>query len=614
MNLLSPTFEPSKSQLSIIKTANALGLDHKPYGNGRAILHCPFHDDKTPSCYIIENNPATGEGYYHCFGCEAGGDVFSLVQKIKGVSFPSAKNFVFSVNGFAVETVSPSNDIDTDTDSSSKFIELSPEQEISNSILEYGNSDLRILKMAMETLGFEKLIPKELLKPEELTALISKKIKKEAVIAWKHEAMAFFGANDRLLFFLDEPYICNNNKWEKLSVGEFRQLIINFLEYRFGLKWVTKSRSTEMFYFIEAFKRVIQKNNSFIFPIADDTDNQIFVYLKNRILSLSTSTGETSFLDPKKNPFFSTCQWNVSISLGDTDIITAPIFSAYLKRVQPKEENQILLMELMGYMLVPDNRLQKFFILQGEGKNGKSVFLSILKEMIGDGNYTSLSLDQLEHSYALSALIGKTANICADMGEIDKAAEGLLKSITSGDQITCDRKYLSAITFLPTAKHVFSTNNIPRFSDKTEGLWRRMIIIPFEEILDDNEIDVTITEKLKKENDQIFLFAVEGLKRIIRNGWRFSISENVKKTLNDERDNASTLRQFVKEKCELSSTDSIETHKFYHEYSSWTRANGQNPSSKNSIGRELNRLGVKSKVITYAGDSIRKYAGINLKE
>ena len=600
MNLL----EPLKATLSIFKVASALGLDFKPL-NGKALLLCPFHKDDSPSFSLVESGK-NGEGFYHCFGCQKSGDVFSLAQKLRSLPFPEAKQFVYSVNGFAVETPSyaPASQLKSGTiipDTVQKVFEE--------------NSEIQILKSVMETIGFKKSIPASLSSPEELTEFLEKKISRTASISWKTEAMAFYGfyANDTLFFYLGEPYMRRNNRWLKLSDTELARLSVEFLEHRFGENWVTKTKNQDMLYFIRTYARIVENNNSFLCS-APDSDNTITsVLLQNKILSV-LANGEIELLDPKKTIFFSTAQWNVSLNESDTTAMSAPVFQQYLKRVQPKEENQILLMELMGYMLVPDNRLQKFFILKGEGKNGKSVFLSILKDMIGEGNYTSLSLDQLEKSYALSALIGKTANICADMGEIDKAAEGLLKSITSGDQITCDRKYLSAVTFLPTAKHVFSTNNIPRFSDKSEGLWRRMIIIPFDEILDDNEIDVSITEKLKKEIDQIFLFALEGLKRIIKNGWRFTIPENIKNTLNEERDNASTLRQFVNSQCTLAPDESIETQKYYHEYCLWTRANGQSPSSKNSIGRELVRFGIKSKTTSFAGESVRKYFGISLKE
>lgn len=604
--------EPLKSMLSILKTAEALGLSFVRHGEnlGRAILCCPFHDDKNPSFSLIESSPKNGEGFYHCFGCQASGDVFSLAQKMKGLSFVDAKRLVYSINGYEVPIL---NINDTDTDNNKEnLIPLLHEQ--AHEVFKE-NSEITVLKNVMNSLGYKNYIPKELNSPEELSSFLKTKMAKQAMVDWKREAMSFycFHSADTLVWYLDEPYLHRGTSWAKLTDNELTRLSIEFLEYRFGEKWVTKARNNEMLYFIRAYARIIFENNSFLFtPKCDDI--LFSILLQNKILTISAD-GEINLFDPKKEIYFSTVQWNVSLGhYHCDDNIVAPVFGSYLKRIQPKEENQILLMELMGYMLVPDNRLQKFFILQGEGKNGKSVFLSILKEMIGNGNYTSLSLDQLEKSYALASLMGRTANICADMGEIDKTAEGLLKSITSGDQITCDRKFLSAITYTPTAKHVFSTNNIPRFSDKSEGLWRRMIIIPFDETLSDEEVDVTITEKLKKEIDQIFLFALEGLKRIIKNGWKFSVPNEIKDVINEERDNASTLRQFVNENCTLSSSDSVDVKFFYNEYVLWTKENGQKPSSKNSIGRELARFEVKSKVVTYAGQSIRKYEGISIKE
>ena len=80
--------------------------------------------------------------------------------------------------------------------------------------------------------------------------------------------------------------------------------------------------------------------------------------------------------------------------------------------------------------------------------------------------------------FALTPTLGKLANIASEVGEIDRVAEGFLKSFTAGDMMTFDRKHVAPIEALPTARLILSTNNRPRFSDRSGGLWRRMICCP----------------------------------------------------------------------------------------------------------------------------------------
>ena len=70
----------------------------------------------------------------------------------------------------------------------------------------------------------------------------------------------------------------------------------------------------------------------------------------------------------------------------------------------------------------------------------------------------------------LTQTIGKLLNVAADCGEIDRIAEGLLKSFTSGEKMFFDRKGINGVNCLPTARRMIGTNNRPRFADKSNGI------------------------------------------------------------------------------------------------------------------------------------------------
>ena len=81
--------------------------------------------------------------------------------------------------------------------------------------------------------------------------------------------------------------------------------------------------------------------------------------------------------------------------------------------------------------------------------------------------------------FQLTHTLGKLANFCGDAGEIDKVAEGHVKAFTSGNRMNFDRKGEAPIDATPTARLMVSCNNVPRFSDRTDGIWRRMVLVPF---------------------------------------------------------------------------------------------------------------------------------------
>ena len=86
-----------------------------------------------------------------------------------------------------------------------------------------------------------------------------------------------------------------------------------------------------------------------------------------------------------------------------------------------------VLQEWFGYTLLCDGRFQKFLLMVGEGRNGKGVIQNLWVQMLGAENVAHVSLDQLSGRFAMQPLLGKMANICGDLCEIDAVAEGVLK-------------------------------------------------------------------------------------------------------------------------------------------------------------------------------------------
>ncbi|MDU5003584.1 MAG: phage/plasmid primase, P4 family [Veillonella sp.] len=135
--------------------------------------------------------------------------------------------------------------------------------------------------------------------------------------------------------------------------------------------------------------------------------------------------------------------------------------------------------EVVGYCLVNNTFAQKFFILYGEGGNGKSSFLQLLTSLLTESNVSNIALIDIGASqFRLAEIVGKYANIGDDIESTDVLNTASLKKIVTGDTIIVEPKHLKPYSYKPHAKLFFSCNSIPRIYDTSTGMKDRLVIIP----------------------------------------------------------------------------------------------------------------------------------------
>ena len=157
-----------------------------------------------------------------------------------------------------------------------------------------------------------------------------------------------------------------------------------------------------------------------------------------------------------------------------------PKWNKYLYEVLPAEDVTTL-QEWFGYNLVPDTSLEKFMLLIGEGANGKSVTLTVLKALLGEGNFPSVRLEQMagNRTFPIAATDGKLANIASELSVSSVSDVETLKSYVTGEEMEVEQKYKDPFLMKPTARLTFSCNTLPHFNDNTGGLWRRLLVIEY---------------------------------------------------------------------------------------------------------------------------------------
>jgi len=203
----------------------------------------------------------------------------------------------------------------------------------------------------------------------------------------------------------------------------------------------------------------------------------------------------------------------------DPDAACPAIEKFISELVYPEHVN--LIKEMIGYCLYHDYTYQNWFLLHGEGANGKSKMLSLIGKFLGEENISSIGLQDLSQRFAPVNLYGKSANVVADLSDADLKRTARLKQLTGGDLITAEPKFKNAFTYFNFAKLIYSCNKVPLTEDKSKAFFRRVIFIPFPNtFVIGKNADEKILDKLttKEELSGLLNVAIDGLKHIAGNG------------------------------------------------------------------------------------------------
>ena len=293
----------------------------------------------------------------------------------------------------------------------------------------------------------------------------------------------------------------------------------------------------------------------------------------------------------------------------------APIFARFLNDCLDPA-TQLLVQELCGYLLVPETRAQKAFVLVGEGGAGKSTLLTVIQEvLLGPANVSNISWHNLGETFLTAELDGRLANIFADLPSRSIADSSLFKSITGEDWLTAQRKNKDPHAFKTTARLVFSCNSIPKnIGDRSEAFYRRLVIVPFAPPKPVAQRDLHLKDKLAREAPGILNWALAGLRRLIDNGYRFSESTASRSALDQYRVAGSSVLSFVEDCCVLDARRQVSAAQLYHGYQQYSNGSGLRPVSQKRFWMELKE---SFGMVEREKDSLSRrsiYVGIDLEE
>lgn len=158
---------------------------------------------------------------------------------------------------------------------------------------------------------------------------------------------------------------------------------------------------------------------------------------------------------------------------------TCPVFDAFLESAVP-EDDRGRAWQVLGYLMMSGNPLQRMFLLTGSGGNGKGVYLNVIRSLLGNRNTSAEPLHDLaENRFSSAELHGKLANICGDIDATFINNTARVKELSGDDRMKGERKGQDPFYFTFWGKAIFSANAVPGSADSSRGWTRRWEVIPF---------------------------------------------------------------------------------------------------------------------------------------
>ena len=246
----------------------------------------------------------------------------------------------------------------------------------------------------------------------------------------------------------------------------------------------------------------------------------------------------------------------------------------------------------VGYTLTGETVEQCAFFLYGTGRNGKSTFIDIIREIMGSYAANIQPESLMVKSSAGSAINSDIARLkgarlvtSVEPNEGVRLNEGLIKQLTGDDTVTARKLYGEEFEFKPEFKLWMATNHKPTIRGTDTGIWRRIHLIPFNACIPLEKVDKDLKQKLRSELPQIFRWALDGCLLWQKEGLRQPAS--VMDAVREYRREMDVITAFIEDKCELSGAE--QSSLLYAAYSQWAEDNNEYRMSATKFSLEMSK-------------------------
>lgn len=281
-------------------------------------------------------------------------------------------------------------------------------------------------------------------------------------------------------------------------------------------------------------------------------------------------------------------------------------------------ELQAFLKRAAGYSMTGDVSEEVLFFVHGPAAAGKSSFLEAIKSTFGDYAKTAdfdafVQRRDMGIRNDIAELAGRRFVVSIEVDEGRRLAEGLVKMLTGGDTVRARFLYQEGFEFLPQFKLWLAANHAPKVRDDDSAMWRRILRIPFENVIPKERRDPAVKARLKDPDDvgpAILAWAVEGCLDWQKN--RLQVPRLVEDATEQYRQDMDPLRRFFDDCCIFGDSLKVSTARLRQEYEKWCRENGEREVSGREFCERLRLRGCEQTAIKIMGKTVRGWAGIGV--
>lgn len=387
-----------------------------------------------------------------------------------------------------------------------------------------------------------------------------------------------------LRWWRDELWRWDGKHYVKVSESELTAIVFTWLDDR---RTHTKpSHAKEVVKALEALCRVpfSVEQPAFIKGNRDINPHNI-ISVTNGLLDIGDIGGDLDLHDHTPVWFSPT-----SLPYAFDQNAGCAKWDSFLREVLENDDRIELLQKWFGLCLVPDTSYQKLLMMVGPKRSGKGTVLRTLQHVIGPDACVSPTLSSLASDFGLWQLIGKTVAMFPDahLGHRVDSIRILevIKSIVGEDSVSINRKNLP---YLPncrlSVRFIITVNELPRFSDASDALGARLIILPFEKSFAER-MDRTLEGKLKAEAAGILNWSLRGLYALRESGG-FHVPVKSQAMLDNYRRLTSPVSGFIEDCCAVGPEHQIACSELYAAWGVWADANGHKQGASPTFGTHL---------------------------
>lgn len=303
---------------------------------------------------------------------------------------------------------------------------------------------------------------------------------------------------------------------------------------------------------------------------------------------------------------------------------TCDTFIKFIHEIQPDAEIREFLQRWFGYCLTGEIKEQVIVMLYGAGSNGKSVLMTIMKEIFGSYGdvlpFESLLYNDKKQGKDATpdlADLPATRLVMASEPELGaKFSSSMVKKVTGDGIMKVRHLHKGFFSFMPQFKITLSFNNKPSIRDPSDGMWRRLLLVPFDQQFfppDEMKpgglpIDPDLEKKLREELPGILNWILDGYRLWRESGLK--IPEKIRVATSAYRHESNPVHEFIEDWCDLSPSARIQAGRLHEAYVLWCRNSAMEPMS-------LKMFGFKMKDLKFEKDrigGIYHYKGIGLND